>query len=100
MPELADSYKGLVMALSVPGLYCAFLLLGRSLKRKHGVRLGILYHLFSFCLALYIPAAIVKLDWTYLRHLGAASAVLGATFVIALIDRYVWDLYFGQRHKV
>jgi small-conductance mechanosensitive channel/CRP-like cAMP-binding protein len=100
MPELRDGYKGLIMVLSVPGLYCLLVLFGRRLKRQHGVRLGVLYHLFSFVLALYIPAAVVKLEWSYLRHLGAAVAILGATFVIALVDRYVWDLYFKDRHKV
>src|SRR5215471_3119040 len=100
MPELSQSMKDLVLFLSVPGLYCAMVLVGRRLKRQQGVKLGWLYHLFSLALAVYIPAIVVHLEWPFLRHLGAAVVILGATFVIALIDRYVWDLYFARRYGV
>jgi small-conductance mechanosensitive channel/CRP-like cAMP-binding protein len=100
MPELTEGYKDLVMVLSVPGLYCGMVLLGRRLKRHHGVRLGWLYHLFSLVLAVYLPAKLFGLQWPFLSHLGAAAVVLGATVGIALMERYLWDLYFRQRHRV
>jgi small-conductance mechanosensitive channel/CRP-like cAMP-binding protein len=100
MSELPEGYKDLVLALTVPGLYCFMVLLGRRLKRRHGVRLGSLYHLFSFCLALYLPAVGLNLHWGVLRHLGAAVVILGAVFVIALIERFVFELYLQARHGV
>jgi small-conductance mechanosensitive channel/CRP-like cAMP-binding protein len=100
MPELTEGLKDLLFSLSVPGLYCLLVLLGRRLKRRHGVRLGWLYHFFAFGLAVYVPARLLELPWTFLQHLGAAVVVLGATVLIALIDRYVWELYFRHRHGV
>src|SRR5437764_12470225 len=100
MPQLTLGYKELLFALSVPGLYCLLVLGGCRLKRKHGVRLGVLYHLFALCLAVYAPALYLDLPWTFLHHLGAAVVVLGATFLIALVDRYLFDLYLQKRHGV
>ena len=56
MVDLPPAVKDLILLLSVPGLYCLMLLLGRWLKRSHGVRLNWSYHLFSLCLAIYFPA--------------------------------------------
>jgi small-conductance mechanosensitive channel/CRP-like cAMP-binding protein len=100
MPELAQSYKGLVLLITFPGLYCVLLLFGRRLKRQHGVRLGWLYHLFSLSVALYVPAVALALPWTFLRHLGAAVIVLTSTVIIAIVDRYLWEVYFQERHGV
>lgn len=100
MPQLTEGYKELLFALSVPGLYCLLVLGGRRLKRKHGVRLGVLYHLLAVCLAIYAPARYLDLPWRFLHHLGAAVVVLGATFLIALIDRYVFELYLEKGHGV
>jgi len=100
MPQLTEGYKELLFALCVPGLYCLLVLGGRRLKRKHGVRLGVLYHLLAACLAVYAPALYLDLPWRFLHHLGAAVVVLGATFLIALVDRYVFELYLKKRHGV
>jgi len=85
------------------------LLLGRWLKRSHGVRLGWSYHLFALCLAIYFPAKLFDLPlslplWgvpvTFRREIGSLMCLLGAVFLLALVDRYVWDLYFRQKHRV
>jgi len=100
MPQLTEGYKDLLFALSLPGVYCLLVLGGRRLKRAHGVRLGVLYHLLAACLAVYAPALFLDLPWRFLRHLGAAVVVLGATFLIALVDRYIFELYLEKRHGV
>ena len=100
IPELTEGYKDLTLVLAAPGLYCLMVLAGRRLKRRHGVRLGWLYHLFSLTLAVYVPALLLDLDWPFLRHLGAAAVLLGACVMIALVDRYLWELYFQQRNRV
>jgi small-conductance mechanosensitive channel/CRP-like cAMP-binding protein len=97
MPELAEGYRDLLLVLSVPGLYCLMVLLGRYLKRRQGVRLGWLYHFFALCVAVYAPARLLDLSWPFLHHLGAAAVILSATLIIPLVDRYIWDLHF-QRH--
>ncbi len=94
-----DTQRAAFTLIAFVGTFFVTLTVGRFLKRRAGVRLGILYRLF--CLALASYAAL----WTYgvaldLRnHLGTALVLLGAAFIIALVDRYVWDLYFEkQKH--
>src|SRR5579872_2726408 len=100
MGDLATSTKYLILALTMPGLYCLMLILGRRLKRQHGVRLGWPYHLFSLSLAVFLPAKWLGLDWPSIKELGMVTWILGAVFFIALVDRYVWELYFRQTHRV
>lgn len=100
MPELSDGVRDVLLVLMSPGLYCLLVLGGRRLKRKHGVQLGLLYHLFALSAAVYLPAALLNIKWSFLRHLGAAMIVLGSLFLIALIDRFLWDFYFRSRHGV
>ncbi|HVV00316.1 MAG TPA: mechanosensitive ion channel domain-containing protein, partial [Verrucomicrobiae bacterium] len=98
MPQPVATVNYVLFGLAVPGLYCALLLIGRQLKRKHGVRLGWLYHLLAVALAVYVPAMLLHLPWwPFLRHLGAAVIVLSATFVIALIERYIFELYLHKQ---
>src|ERR1700722_9765599 len=110
MVQLPAAYADMILLLSVPGLFCLMLLLGRWLKRQHGVRLNYwTYLLFSVCIAIYFPAELfdraltVNLfdyDVPMRTVFGSFACLLGAIFVIALLDRYVWDLYFHKKHRV
>ena len=82
-----------IVALTI---YYLLLQLGRHLKRKHGVRLGVLYHLFAFGFGIFLPAVLLRPDWPMLPHIGAVTVIFGAVFIISLVDRYVWELYFKQ----
>jgi small-conductance mechanosensitive channel len=90
----------LLVALIAPILYYLMLLLGRRLKRKHGVRLGVLYHVFSLGFAVFLPAVLLGLDWTIVHHIGAFTVIFGGVFIISLVDRYVWELYFKQLQNI
>ena len=100
MSDPSSSLQAVFFALSVPGLFCLMLLLGRYLKRKHGVQLGWLYHPFALGMAVYFSKLMIGLKWPFLVHVEWATVILGSLFVIALVDRYVWDLYFKQHHNV
>jgi small-conductance mechanosensitive channel/CRP-like cAMP-binding protein len=97
MPELAESSKGLALVFAVPAFYSLLILCGRRLKRQYGVKLGWLYHLFALSLAFYLPAALLRLPWTFLHHLGAAALILASTVLIAIVDRCLWEVYFQER---
>src|SRR5215472_13335885 len=87
------STKALVLLICLCLGYSFMLLLGRRLKRKHGVPLSWPYHLFAVCLSTYGPAKLLQIHFPYRRELGALTLILFAGFVITLIDRCVWDLY-------
>ena len=76
------------------------LVMGRRLKRQHGVQLGWLYHPFALGIAVFLSRELLGLTWPWLYHAELATVILGALFLIALVDRYVWELYFKQHHNV
>src|SRR4030095_16933130 len=72
---------------------------GRFLKRRAGVRLGLLFRLFALVLAFYVALAVYGVHASWRNHVGAIAILLSTALVVALINRYVWDLYFEQRRQ-
>src|SRR6478736_1226371 len=80
------------------GTFFAVLWIGRFLKRRAGVRLGVLFQLFSLTLAFYAAISIYGVHAAWRDHVGAAAILLSTALIVALINRYVWDFYFeGQK---
>src|SRR5215472_8658445 len=75
------------------------LCIGRFLKRRAGVQLGLLFRLFCLTLAFYAAIAVygVHASWRY--HIGAAAILLSTALVVALVNRYVWDVYFEKKRQ-
>src|SRR3984893_6491453 len=73
--------------------------LGCLLKRRAGVRFGVLFQLFCLTVAFYAALAVfgVQTDWRY--HVGSILILLATAVVVALVDRYVWDLYFEKKKQ-
>ena len=76
------------------------LTIGRILKRRAGVRLGILYQLFCLTLAFYAAVAAYGVHTNWRNHVGAAAVLLSTAFVFALVNRYLFDLYFEKRRQI
>ncbi|HEY6111389.1 MAG TPA: mechanosensitive ion channel family protein [Chthoniobacterales bacterium] len=72
--------------------------IGRFLKRRAGVRLGLTFRLFCLVLAFYAAMAVYGVHAPWRVHVGAAVALLSTALVVALVNRYLWDLYF-EHHK-
>jgi len=96
---LFDTQRAALTVGAFIGTFFVALSIGRLLKRRAGVQLGILYQLFCLTLAFYAAIAVygVHADWR--NHLGAGVILLSTAFVVALVNRYVFDLYFEQRKK-
>src|SRR6266481_4192637 len=73
--------------------------IGRFLKRRAGVRLGLVFRLFSLVLAFYAAIAVYGVHASWRNHVGAAAILLSTALVVALVNRYVWDLYFEQKRQ-
>src|SRR3954465_13144246 len=73
--------------------------IGRFLKRRAGVQLGLFFRLFCLILAFYAAIAVygVQAPWRY--HVGAAAILLSTALIVALVNRYVWDLYFEHKRQ-
>src|SRR5438067_11862763 len=73
--------------------------IGRFLKRRAGVQLGLFFRLFCLILAFYAAITVygVHASWRY--HVGAAAILLSTALVVALVNRYVWDFYFEKKRQ-
>jgi small-conductance mechanosensitive channel/CRP-like cAMP-binding protein len=76
------------------------LALGRLLKRRAGVRFGIFFKLFALALATYTAAWVYGTEFPWRNHFGAAVVLLSTAVVIALVDRYLWEIYFEKRRQI
>lgn len=75
--------------------------LGRLLKRRAGVPLGVFYRLFCLTLAFYAAITVYGgVDPTWRGHVGAAVVLLSTALVIGLLDRYLWDYYYQTRRQM
>ncbi|HJX82103.1 MAG TPA: mechanosensitive ion channel domain-containing protein, partial [Candidatus Udaeobacter sp.] len=72
---------------------------GRFLKRRAGVKLGLLYRLFCLMLAFYAAIAVYGVHASWKNHIGAAVILLSTALVVALVNRYVWDLYYEKKRQ-
>ncbi len=73
--------------------------IGKFLKRRAGVRLGLAFRLFSLILAFYAAIAVYGVRAPWRHHVGAAAILLSTALVVALINRYVWDFYFEKKRQ-
>ena len=74
--------------------------IGRLLKRRAGVRFGIFFQFFALALSAYAAAWVYGMDFHLRNHVGAAVVLLSTAVVIALVDRYLWDLHFEKRRQM
>ncbi len=99
MLALADTEKSAATIAVFIATFLVTLAIGRLLKRRAGVPFGIFFQLFALTLAAYTSAWVYGLDLHWRNHMGAALVLLSTAVVIALVDRYLWDLYFEQRRQ-
>src|SRR3954462_14808877 len=99
MLQFFQTQKELVTAAIFVATYFVSLTVGRLLKSKAGVPLGVLFQLFCLTLAFYAAMWFygVQADWR--NHVGAALFLLSTAFLVALLDRYLWDLYWEKKRR-
>src|SRR4051812_48678309 len=99
MFEFIQNQKTLLTIVIFVGTFFVSLTLGRLLKRRAGVPLGVLFQLFCLTLAFYAAMWFygVKSDWR--NHVGAALFLLSTAFLVALLDRYYWGLYWERKRR-
>ncbi len=99
MSALAEPQRAFATVAVFIATFFITLAIGRLLKRRAGVRFGVFFQLFALALAFYAAVWVYGVDLRYRNHFGAALTLLSTGVVIALLDRYLWDLYFEQRRQ-
>ncbi len=95
-----ETQKPVATGLAFVATYLAALALGRFLKRRAGVRLGIFYQLFCLALGFYAALSAWGLRSSWRNHVGAALIILSTGFAVSLLDRYLWESYFRKRRQI
>jgi small-conductance mechanosensitive channel len=100
--DLSPVKQVAVFVLSALLIYITTVALGRLLKHRAGVHLGVMYKLFGVSLGLFIPLCLLgwppgKDPYLVRRDLAAACVLLGVIFILSLLKRYLWELYFGEK---
>src|SRR5438876_3897738 len=96
---LPEAERDAITVIVFVGTFFGALTVGRFLKRRAGVRLGLLFRLFCLTLAFYTAIAVYGVHASWRNHVGAAAILLSTALVVALVNRYVWDLYFEQKRQ-
>src|SRR5919109_5634516 len=73
--------------------------IGRFLKRRAGVQLGLFFRLFCLILAFYAAISVYRVHAPWRYHVGAAAILLSTALIVALVNRYVWDFYFEKKRQ-
>jgi small-conductance mechanosensitive channel/CRP-like cAMP-binding protein len=99
MFNLPDTQRALVAVAVFIVTFFVTQTIGRLLKRGTGVRLGVLYQFFCFLLGLYASLTVYGVHAPWRDHIGAAAIFFSTALLVALINRYIWDLYFEKRRQ-
>src|SRR5213596_2436219 len=96
---VSEAERDAITAVVFIGTFFVAVGIGRFLKRRAGVRLGLVFRLFSLALAFYAAISVYGVHAPWRRHVGAAAILLSTALVVALVNRYVWDLYFEKQRQ-
>jgi len=96
---LSEAERDAITAVVFIGTFFVAFGIGRFLKRRAGVKLGLLYRLFCLMLAFYAAIAVYGVHASWRNHIGAAVILLSTALVVALVNRYVWDLYYEKKRQ-
>src|SRR5437773_1503069 len=97
---VSEAERDAITAVVFIGTFFVAVGVGRFLKRRAGVRLGLVFRLFSLALAFYAAIVVYGVHAPWRRHVGAAAILLSTALVVALINRYIWDLYFETKRQM
>src|SRR5467141_5268885 len=96
---LPEAERDAITAVVFVATFFVALGIGRFLKNRAGVRLGLLFRLFCLILAFYAAIAVYGVHASWRNHVGAALILLSTAVLVALINRYVWDFYFEKKRQ-
>ncbi len=96
---LPEAERDAITVIVFIGTFFIAVGIGRFLKHRAGVRLGLLFRLFCLILAFYAAIAVYGVHASWRNHVGAALILLSTAVLVALINRYVWDFYFEKKRQ-
>src|SRR5881275_2846511 len=96
---VSEAQRDAITVIVFIGTFFIAVGIGRFLKRRAGVPLGLFFRLFCLMLAFYAAIAVYGVHASWRNHVGAALILLSTALAVALINRYVWDFYFEKKRQ-
>src|SRR5947199_3012829 len=96
---VSEAQRDAITVIVFLGTFFVAFGIGRFLKRRAGVRIGLLFRLFCLTLAFYAAIAVYGVHAPWRNHVGTAAILLSMALVVALINRCVWDFYFEKKRQ-
>jgi len=96
---VSEAQRDAITVVVFIGTFFVAVGIGRFLKRRAGVQLGLLFRLFCLTLAFYAAIAVYGVHAPWRFHIGAAAILLSTALGVALVNRYIWDLYFEKKRQ-
>src|SRR6266542_4366522 len=96
---VSEAERDSITVIVFIGTFFVALGIFRFLKRRAGVRLGLLFRLFCLMLEFYAAIAVSGIHASWRNHVGAAVILLSTALIVALVNRYVWDLYYEKKRQ-
>src|SRR5947209_13231533 len=96
---VSEAQRDAITVIVFIGTFFIAVGIGRFLKRRAGVPLGLLFRLFCLMLAFYAAIAVYGVHASWRNHVGAAVILLSTALVVALVNRYVWDFYYEKKRQ-
>jgi len=97
--HLLETQPTAITAVVFVATFFIALSIGRLLKRRAGVQLGVPFQLFCLTLAFYAAISIYGVNVGWRRHVDAIAILLTTAFFVALLDRYLWAGYFEKKRQ-
>jgi small-conductance mechanosensitive channel/CRP-like cAMP-binding protein len=99
LDAVSEAQRGAITVVVFLVTFFVALGIGRFLKRRSGVQLGLFFRLFCLVIAFYAAIAVYGVHAPWRFHVGALAILLSTALIVALINRYVWDLYFEKKRQ-
>jgi uncharacterized membrane protein YphA (DoxX/SURF4 family) len=99
LDALSEAQRDAITVVVFIATFFVALGIGRFLKRRAGVQLGLFFRLFCLILAFYAAITAYGVHAPWRHHVGAAAILLSTALIVALVNRYVWDLYFDKKRQ-
>src|SRR4030095_4503969 len=99
LDAVSEAQRGAITVVVFIATFFVALGIGRFLKRRAGVQLGLLFRLFCLTIAFYAAIAVYGVHAPWRFHVGAAAILLSTALVVALVNRYVWDFYYEKKRQ-
>ena len=94
---MQDTYMAVIL---FPSVYLLMLWLGKQLRQRWNVRLGMPYHFICISNAVLVGSFYLEFNREAHRIIVATACMLDALLLLTLFNRFYWEGYFAKKRNM